>query len=380
MTRAIESQIRRSLLVQGATIDADAVRTAAEHNGLVVDDRGLSDLASSLSADLRGFGPLEPFMSDPAVTDVVVNGASEVWVERGDGLTLTRVRFRDDASVRRLAQRLASSCGARLDDACPFVDASLGDGVRLHALLPPLVDRISVSIRVPRHRAWTLEQLATSGMVSPDTCDLLRGLVRDRHAFLVSGGTGSGKTTLLNALLGEVAPAERIVIVEDTRELSPKHPHVVRLQTRAPNIEGAGAVTMQGLVRQTLRMRPDRLVVGEVRGSEVTDLLTAFNTGHRGGCGTLHANSAPDVLPRLEALAALGGMSRAALQRLVAAALQCVVHLERDYAGRRRVMTLGVVRDRGDQVSVEPAFDCRSDGSLRAMDAAADWPSKQTLP
>jgi pilus assembly protein CpaF len=380
MTRAIESDIRRSLLVQGAAIDPGTVRTAAELNGLVVDENGLSALASRLSADLRGFGPLEPFMADATVTDIVVNGANEVWVDRGDGMVLTGVRFRDDASVRRLAQRLASSCGARLDDACPFVDASLGDGVRLHALLPPLVDRISIAVRIPRHRAWTLEQLSASGMLSTDACEVLLGLILGRHAFVVSGGTGSGKTTLLNALLGEVAPSERIVIVEDTQELAPRHPHVVRLQTRAPNIEGAGAVTMQGLVRQTLRMRPDRLVVGEVRGAEVVDLLTAFNTGHRGGCGTVHANSAPDVLPRLEALAALGSLSRSALQRLVAAALQCVVHLERDQAGRRRLATLGVVRDHDDGVVVEPAFDCRDDGSLRALDAAAHWPATRAIP
>ena len=203
--------------------------------------------------------------------------------------------------------------GRRLDDASPFVDAPLPHGVRLHAVLPPIVEQVTVTLRVPRHRVWTLSDLVTSGMVPAEAEPLLRQVLARRASFLISGGTGSGKTTLLNALLGEVDPCERLVVVEDTRELAPRHPHVVRAQTRPPNIEGAGAVTLQHLVRQTLRMRPDRIVVGEVRGAEVVDLLTALNTGHAGGCSTVHANSAVDVVARLEALGALGGLSRFAV-------------------------------------------------------------------
>ena len=278
MNREVESDIRRTLLTRGVSVGSDSVREAAQLNGAVVDEQTVAAIASRLSADLRGYGPLEPFLADSQVTDIVVNGADEVWVDRGDGMMLTGTRFRDDFAVRRMAQRLAASCGRRLDEASPFVDAPLAQGVRLHAMLQPLVDRISVSIRVPRHRAWSLDDLTATGFVPAGAHELLLDVVRGRHSFLISGGTGSGKTTLLNALLGELQPAERAVIVEDTRELAHRHPHVVSLQTRAPNIEGAGAVTMQDLVRQTLRMRPDRIVVGEVRGAEVIDLLTALRT------------------------------------------------------------------------------------------------------
>ena len=367
MTRQIESTVRRALLRRGGgQVDEVAIRDSVRDGGLVVDEQSIAELASGLSADLRGFGPLEPFLFDPEVTDITVNGAHEVWVERGSGMTLTTVQFRDDEVVRRMAQRLATSCGRRLDDACPFVDAPLDGGVRLHAVLPPLADRVSVSIRVPRHRLWTLDDLTASGMVSDAAAPHLRAVIEQRLAFVVTGGTGSGKTTLLNALLGLVNNIERVVIVEDTRELAPRHPHAVRLQTRAPNIEGAGGVSMRDLVRQTLRMRPDRIVVGEVRGAEVIDLLTAFNTGHRGGCGTVHANSVFDVVPRVEALAALGGLSRPALHSLFAAALDVVVHVERDASGVRRVSAIGVVRTDERRPVIDVALRFTADGSAHA--------------
>jgi pilus assembly protein CpaF len=338
-----------------------------------VDDATITTYAAELTADLRGFGPLQPFLADPAITYIAVNGAAEVWVDRGDGMVLTPVQFTDDAAVRKLAQRLAVSCGRRLDDASPYVDAALADGIRLHAMLPPLVDRVSVAIRIPRHRSWGLEQLVSVGMIPAKAEPLLRELVQQRRAFLVTGGTGSGKTTLLNSLLSIAAPTERLVLVEDTRELAPVHPHVVRLQTRAPNIEGAGGVTLQHLVRQTLRMRPDRLVVGEVRGAEVIDLLTAFNTGHQGGCGTVHANSANDVVPRLEALGALGGLGRGGINRLIRSALDAVVHLERDSCGRRRLASVAILVPEGDYVRAETAFTFAQDGTLQAGAAADRW-------
>ncbi len=366
---SITADVRRGLLLDARPVDAESIRAVVHSTGHVVDDVALQRLTSSLSADLQGYGPLEPLLADPAVTDITVNGAAEVWVDRGGGTRLTPIRFTDDAAVRRLAQRLASSAGRRFDDAAPFVDAPLAHGVRLHAMLPPLADRISLVLRVPRHRAWTLADLVAAKMVARDLEPALRQLVDRRRTFLVTGGTGSGKTTLLNALLGVVSPKERLVVVEDTRELAPLHPHVVRLQTRPPNIEGAGAVSMQDLVRQTLRMRPDRLVVGEVRGAEVVDLLTAFNTGHDGGCGTVHANSAVDVVPRLEALAALGGLRREALHRLVVAAIDAVVHLERAPDGHRYVSTLATVIDATDTVRVEPQLTAAADGTVRNHDA-----------
>jgi pilus assembly protein CpaF len=341
-------------------------------------------LTQSLAGDLHGFGPLAPLLADVTVTDITVNGPAEVWVDRGDGMQRTPIRFPDEVALRRFAARLAGSVGRRLDDASPFVDAPLPHGVRLHAVLPPIVEQVTVTLRVPRHRVWTLSDLVGSGMVPEDAEPLLRQVLARRASFLISGGTGSGKTTLLNALLGEVDPCERLVVVEDTRELAPRHPHVVRAQTRPPNIEGAGVVTLQQLVRQTLRMRPDRIVVGEVRGAEVVDLLTALNTGHAGGCSTVHANSAVDVVARLEALGALGGLSQFAVTRLVAVAVQVVVHLERDASGYRRLTTLALVERSGDEVTVIPAFTAADDGRLQPDVGAAGWsrrfPEARVLP
>ncbi|MCZ3389062.1 MAG: TadA family conjugal transfer-associated ATPase [Actinomycetia bacterium] len=368
---SVSADVRRSLLLDARPVDAESVRDIVHATGHVVDDLGLRRLTAALSADLQGFGPLEPLLADPSVTDVTVNGAAEVWTDRGNGMELTPIRFTDDPAVRRLAQRLASSAGRRFDDAAPFVDAPLPHGVRLHAMLPPLVDRISLVLRIPRHRAWTLADLVAARMVAPGLEPVLRQLVERRRTFLVTGGTGSGKTTLLNALLGIVGAHERLVIVEDTRELAPQHPHVVLLQTRPPNIEGAGAVTLQNLVRQTLRMRPDRIVVGEVRGAEVIDLLTAFNTGHDGGCGTVHANSAHDLVPRLQALAALGGLSREALHRLVAASIDAVVHLERADDGLRYVSTIASVVAEAESVRVGAGLTATPDGVVNDHDVAS---------
>ena len=351
---AVAADVRRTLLEDATPADAAAIRDIVRSQGHVVDDRALQKLASALTADLQGFGPLETLMNNPAVTDIAVNGAAQVWVDAGDGMRLTSLRFVDDAAVRRLGQRLASSVGRRFDDASPYVDAPLAHGVRLHAMLPPLVDRLSLVLRIPRHRSWSLDDLESVGMVAPHVKPVLAGLVTSRRTFLVSGGTGSGKTTLLNALLGVVPVHERLIVVEDTRELAPQHPHAVFLQTRPPNIEGAGAVSMQDLVRQTLRMRPDRLVIGEVRGPEVIDLLTAFNTGHEGGCGTVHANSPADVIPRLEALAVLGGLPRESLHRLVAPAVDSVVHLERNAVGQRFVSSVADVVELSGRLAVRP--------------------------
>ena len=267
--------------------------------------------------------------------------------------------------------RSADHCGCRdcmqygavcscLDDAAPWVDVGLPGGTRLHAVLPPVsAGGTCLSLRVLRRCAQPLADLEAGGALPGESGALVRAVVARRVAFLVTGGTGSGKTTLLSALLGEVDPAERLVLCEDAAELTPPHPHVVRLLTRPPNVEGAGAVGLRDLVRQALRMRPDRLVVGEVRGPEVVDLLAALNTGHDGGCGTLHANRAAEVPARLEALGVAAGLGRAAVHSQTAAALDVVLHLRRTPAGRQ-VSEIGLLRRQGELVVVEPGW--RADG------------------
>ena len=330
-----------------------------EVDGLLGDDDVLRAVRDAVD-ELAGVGPLESLLREPAVTDVLVNGPDEVWIDRGSGLEPAAARFPDDDAVRRLAVRLAATAGRRLDDASPWVDVGLPDGTRLHAVLPPVSGSgTCLSLRVLRRSSHSLDDLTAAGALPGASGRLLRAVVARRLAFLVTGGTGSGKTTLLSALLGVVDPAERLVLCEDAAELAPAHPHVVRLLTRPPNVEGAGQVTLRDLVRQSLRMRPDRLVVGEVRGAEVTDLLAALNTGHDGGCGTLHANRAAEVPARLEALGVAAGLDRAAVHSQTAAALSLVVHLRRAPEGRR-VDEIGVLRRSGDLVVVEPGW--RSDG------------------
>ncbi len=300
-------------------------------------------VVDALRREQRGAGELQALLDRPGVTDVLVNGPGAVLVDRGAGLELTDVTFADDAAVRRLAQRLAARAGRRLDDASPWVDARLPDGTRLHAVLAPLVrPGTAISLRVPARRSFTLEELVGLG-VAPEAADLLRSLVQRRLAFVVSGGTGTGKTTLLATLLGLVPADQRLVLVEDAAELAPVHPHVVALEARPANAEGAGQVTLRDLVRQALRMRPDRLVVGEVRGAEVVDLLAALNTGHEGGCGTVHANAAAEVPARFEALGVAGGLAREAVHSQLAAGVDAVVHLRRDRGGVRVVEEVGVL-------------------------------------
>ncbi|WP_223166568.1 TadA family conjugal transfer-associated ATPase [Nonomuraea sp. SYSU D8015] len=331
--------VRVRLARTGAEPSAAQVAVALRAEKAVYGDAEILAVARALCADLIGAGPLEPLLARPDVTDVLVNGPREVWIDDGSGLRRTSVTFADDAAVRRLAQRLAAAAGRRLDDASPYVDARLAGGVRLHAVLPPVAPGgTCVSLRLPPRRTFTLDDLVSAGTITPSAVPLLTAMVAARLAFLVTGGTGTGKTTLLSALLSLADPGERLLLVEDSAELRPLHPHVVRLETRPANLEGAGGVGLRDLVRQALRMRPDRLVVGEVRGAEVVDLLAALNTGHEGGCGTLHANTAADVPPRLEALGCAAGLSREAVHSQLSAALDAVIHLTRDRPnGRRRI-------------------------------------------
>ncbi|ACZ00356.1 TadA family conjugal transfer-associated ATPase [Thermomonospora curvata] len=365
--------VRERLADAGGEPTGGQVAAALRAERRLLGDREVLALADELRADLAGAGPLEPLLRAPEVTDVLVNGPHEVWVDAGAGLVRTAVRFPDETAVRRLAQRLAAKAGRRLDDAAPCVDARLPGGIRLHAVLSPVaLGGTCLSLRLPRRRAFTLEELVAAQAVPAAGAALLAALVAARLAFLITGGTGTGKTTLLSGLLSLADPRERLVLVEDSAELRPEHPHVVRLEARPPNVEGAGGITLHDLVRQALRMRPDRLVIGEVRGREVVDLLAALNTGHEGGCGTLHANTAADVPARLEALGCAAGLTREAIHSQAAAALDAVVHLVRDGAGRRRVAEIRLLR-RGPDGLVEavPAVAFTADGRLIAGAGAA---------
>lgn len=341
--------VRRVLAAMPGELTAYRVAEALRSTGRPVGDATVLAVHDALRRDVLGAGPLEPLVRLPGVSDVLVNGADRVWIDRGEGLELTDVRFPDESSVRRLAQRLAASAGRRLDDATPHADVRLGDGTRFHAVLAPTSRPGTViSLRVARQRQFTLDELVEARTVSSAGAGVLAEVVASRLAFLVTGGTGCGKTTVLSTLLSLVDHGERLVLVEDASELRPDHPHVVGLEARPPNVEGAGEITLRTLVRQALRMRPDRLVVGEVRGAEVVDMLAALNTGHAGGCGTLHANSAGDVPARIEALALAAGMPRAAAHSQLAAALDVVVHLVRGADGIRRVSSLAVPVRAGD--------------------------------
>jgi pilus assembly protein CpaF len=372
MSRLVEA-VRGRLADTGGVPTPARVAAALRAEERVLGDAEVLSLVEDLRADLVGAGPLEPLLRDADVTDVLVNGADEVWIDTGSGLVRTSVRFSDETALRRLAQRLAAAAGRRLDDAAPYVDARLPGGIRLHAVLPPIAGGgTCLSLRLPRRRAFTLDELVTAGAVPAAGAALLAALVTARAAFLVTGGTGTGKTTLLSSLLSLVPPTERLVLVEDSAELRPAHGHVVRLEARPPNVEGAGGVALRDLVRQALRMRPDRLVVGEVRGAEVADLLAALNTGHEGGCGTLHANAAADVPARLEALACAAGLSREAVHSQLAAALDVVVHLVREPGGPRRVAEVCLLRrGPGGLVEVLPAVLFGTSGELGAGPGAA---------
>lgn len=359
-------RVTERLARSGSDATHAAVASALRAEGSLVTGQAVLDIVGAVRSELTGAGPLEDLLAEPEVSDVLVNGPSEVWVDRGRGLVPAPVRFRDEAAVRRLAQRLAATAGRRLDVARPTVDARLADGTRLHAVLPPVSPAGTlISLRVARRRTFTLEDLVARSTLAPGLARALAGLVRCRASFLVTGGTGTGKTTLLSTLLSLCAPADRLVLVEDSGELRPDHPHVVRLEARQANVEGQGEIDLRSLVRQALRMRPDRLVVGEVRGAEVVELLAALNTGHAGGCGTVHANTAAAVPARMEALALASGLGRDAAHSQLAAGLDAVVHLVRDRDGSRRVSELGCL-ERGPDgiVRVVLGLAATEDGRL----------------
>lgn len=364
MSGSLIDRVRERLAAESAPLRPTVVAAAlrAESGGVLGDTEVLSNLRV-LETELTGGGILEPLLLAEGTTDVLVTAPDQVWVDDGAGLHRTAITFDDEAGVRRLAQRLALAAGRRLDEAQPWVDGQLsgvGAGrfaVRLHAVLPPVaIAGTCLSLRVLRPATEDLAALEATGSIAPEAVRLLTDIIAARLAFLVSGGTGAGKTTLLAAILGSVAAHERIICVEDAPELAPRHPHLVRLVARNANVEGVGEITLRQLVRQALRMRPDRIVVGEVRGAEVADLLAALNTGHDGGAGTVHANSPAEVPARLEALAALGGLDRAALHSQLAAAVQVVVHVSRGPYGRRLSEIAVLLRDGAGPVTALPVW------------------------
>lgn len=293
--------------------------------------------------EVMGLGPLEPLLADPSVSDILVNGPEHIYVERAGKLQRTAIRFHDDAHLLNIIDRIVSKVGRRIDESIPMVDARLHDGSRVNAIIPPLaIDGPVLSIRRFRKDALRMDDLVRFGSLNSTLIELLRSIVLGRLNVMISGGTGSGKTTLLNAMSAFIPERERIITIEDSAELQLQQPHVVRLETRQVNVEGRGQITQRDLVRNSLRMRPDRIVVGEVRGAEALDMLQAMNTGHDGSLTTIHANSSRDALSRVETMVAMTGIQFpiTALRTQIASAIDVLIHMERQEDGCRRITSV----------------------------------------
>ena len=316
--------------------------------------------------DMLGLGPLEPLLADESITDIMVNGPNQVYVEQGGKLNLTSVKFRDDAHVLNVSRRIVSQVGRRVDETTPLVDARLKDGSRVNIIIPPLaIDGPSISIRKFAKKKITLDVMMRQGNISEAMCTLLKIAARSRLNILISGGTGSGKTTLLNAMSQMIDHGERVVTIEDAAELQLQQPHVVRLETRPANLEGQGDITMRDLVKNALRMRPDRIILGEVRGSEAVDMLQAMNTGHDGSLGTIHANRPREALTRLENMIGLAGINlpAKAVRTQVAAALDMIVQIARMRDGMRRITHVTeVIGMEGDIITTQDLFTFQFEG------------------
>jgi pilus assembly protein CpaF len=329
-----------------------------ENTPLNMEEREL--VVEQVVYEIFGLGPLEPLLKDPSISDILVNGCKSVYIERNGRLEPTDVVFKNDQHLLQVIDRIVSAVGRRIDDSSPMVDARLQDGSRVNAIIPPLaLDGPHISIRKFRRDVLSAEDLLRSGSVTEAILEFVRGAVKARLNILISGGTGSGKTTFLNMLSEAIPDNERIVTIEDSAELQLRQPHTVRLETRPPNIEGQGAVGQRQLVINALRMRPDRIIVGEVRGAEALDMLQAMNTGHDGSLTTLHANSPRDALGRLDTMVQMAGLTigEQALRRQVASAIDLVIHLSRLSDGGRRVMNVSeIVGMEGEIISMQDLF------------------------
>ncbi|MDJ0311836.1 TadA family conjugal transfer-associated ATPase [Arthrobacter sp. H35-D1] len=358
--------VRRSVLARPGPVTELQVAAAVRESGRLLGAAGSLVAMERIAAELNGLGPLQGLVNDPAVTDIFVNAPDSVWQDRGAGPERVGVGFSNEGELRALAVRLVATGGRRLDESSPCVDVRISSGYRVHAVLPPIsTTGTLLSIRIKRRTVLTMSQLVDAGSVEPLVARVMAAVVDRRLNFLISGATGAGKTTLLSTLLGLCPAEERLVLIEDAAELEPEHPHVVTLEARHENAEGAGALDLAELVRQALRMNPGRLIVGECRGSEVRELLMAMNTGHSGGGGTIHANSAGDVPARLAALGALAGMTSEAVFLQAASALDVVIHLTRRN-GQRVVAEVAAVVLREGRLEVVTALACRTsreDGS-----------------
>src|SRR5579862_3409920 len=343
-----------------------AITDILNEEGRLLTDLDRNRLIEEIKNELLGLGPLEPLLWDDSVTDILVNGAHQVYVERQGKLSPTEVKFQDDQHLMLIIDRIVSQVGRRVDESSPMVDARLPDGSRINAIIPPLaLDGPSLSIRRFGKRRYSIDDLVAKDSITPECVEFLKTVVKARLNILVCGGTGSGKTTMLNCLSAFIPGDERIVTIEDSAELSLQQPHVVRLETRPPNVEGKGEVTQRELVKNCLRMRPDRIVLGEVRGAEVMDMLQAMSTGHDGSIATIHANTPRDSLGRLEMMMLLSGASipQRAMRQQIASALNMVVHVSRLADGSRKMMRISEITGmEGDMVMMQDLFEFKRSG------------------
>ena len=336
------------------------VEKLLEQEPIPLNQREREFLITEIQWEVMGLGPLEPLINDPTVNDILVNRADQIYVERAGKLQPTDVHFRDEAHLRKVIEKIVSAVGRRIDESSPMVDARLSDGSRVNAIIPPLsLDGSSVSIRKFSKDKLQIDDLVAKRSLTPEIAELLRGIVQARLNILISGGTGCGKTTILNILSGFIPADERIITIEDSAELQLRQDHVVRLETRPPNVEGKGEVTQRELVKNTLRMRPDRIVLGEVRSGECLDMLQAMNTGHDGSLTTIHANTPRDALTRVETLVAMAGLNLAtkALRHYISSALDVVVQMTRLSDGTRKMTSLQEITGmEGEIVTLQEIF------------------------
>jgi len=338
--------------------------SAAENVPLNKKEQGA--LISDVMDEILGLGPIEPLIRDDTIQDILVNTYKQVYVEKAGVLHLTPVQFRDNDHLMQIIDRIVSAVGRRIDESSPMVDARLSDGSRVNAIIPPLaIDGPMLSIRKFGYSPLKLDDLLSGGSIAPEIVEFLEGAIKSKLNILLSGGTGSGKTTLLNILSSFIPEEERVITIEDSAELQIQQPHVVKLESRPPNIEGRGEVALRDLVKNSLRMRPDRIIVGEVRGPEAMDMLQAMNTGHPGSMSTIHANSSRDALSRLEVMVSMGAMtiSEMALRSLTASAINIIVHLARLPDGKRKLMSVSEITGmKGNIIAMQDIFVFEQEG------------------
>jgi pilus assembly protein CpaF len=358
MQRLTQDQIRDELKV--------LVERLLEENMVVINDSERRNLTRDIQYEVLGFGPLEPLLADPNVSDILVNGARQVYVERKGCLELTSVTFNDDAHLMKIIDKIVSRVGRRIDESSPMVDARLPDGSRVNAIIPPLaIDGPVLSIRRFSADPLGMAELISFNSMTEAMATILQALGKSKVNILISGGTGSGKTTMLNAISGYISHSERIVTIEDAAELQLQQPHIVRLETRPPNIENKGEVTQRALVRNALRMRPDRIILGEVRGAEALDMLQAMNTGHEGSMATIHANTPRDALTRLENMISMGaaGLPVKAMRQQISSAIGVVVQVARLTDGKRKLMSIQEITGmEGEMITMQEIFCFKQTG------------------